>query len=118
MLIALDTIVPISRSLFVIASPFEGYEYDEDHWKADFNKAVNVYTMISAQIMCGIPKRITSGEGVTEEEQWTNSRVIDDLQYSQLCRPLGHTQTTIVYFKYVPSAFNQVSLHAMNKLCW
>lgn len=55
---------------------FEGYEYDDDHWKADFNKAVSgVHSMISAQIIRGISKRITTGEGFTEEEQWTDPNV-------------------------------------------
>mmetsp|Transcript_4313 Transcript_4313/g.6558 ORF Transcript_4313/g.6558 Transcript_4313/m.6558 type:complete len:415 (+) Transcript_4313:259-1503(+) len=52
---------------------FEGYAYDDDHWKADFNKAVSgLHSMISAQIVRGIQDRVDSGEGFSEDEKWTD----------------------------------------------
>ena len=52
---------------------FEGYEYDDDHWKADFNKAVSgLHSMISAQVVRGIQERIESGEGFNKDEPWTD----------------------------------------------
>lgn len=50
---------------------FEGYEYDNDHWKADFNKAVSgLHSMISAQVVRGIQDKIDLGEEFTDDEVW------------------------------------------------
>jgi hypothetical protein len=50
---------------------FNGYEYDDDHWKADFNKAVSgIHTVISAQIVRGIRDRVEDGEEFTDDEVW------------------------------------------------
>jgi hypothetical protein len=55
---------------------FEGYDYDDDHWKADFNKAVSgLHAMISTQIVRGIQERIEDGEGFSDEEVWTDPDV-------------------------------------------
>ena len=52
---------------------FEGYDYDDDHWKADFNKAVSgLHAMVSTQIVRGIQERIEDGEGFSDEEVWTD----------------------------------------------
>jgi ERO1-like protein alpha len=45
--------------------------YDDDHWKADFNKAVSgLHSMISAQVIIGIQEKIDSGEEFTNDERW------------------------------------------------
>lgn len=50
---------------------FEGYEYDDDHWKADFNKAVSgLHSMISAQVIRGIQEKIDDGEQFAPGEIW------------------------------------------------
>ena len=55
---------------------FEGYGYDDDHWKADFNKAVSgLHAMISTQIVRGIQAKIERGEGFSDEEAWTDPTV-------------------------------------------
>mmetsp|Transcript_7555 Transcript_7555/g.9880 ORF Transcript_7555/g.9880 Transcript_7555/m.9880 type:complete len:425 (-) Transcript_7555:144-1418(-) len=55
---------------------FEGFEYSDDHWKADFNKAVSgLHSMISAQIIRGIQEKIDMNEEFSETEVWTDPRV-------------------------------------------
>jgi len=50
---------------------FSGYEYDDDHWKADFNKAVSgLHSMISAQVTRGIVDKIQAGEDFSDDEIW------------------------------------------------
>jgi ERO1-like protein alpha len=50
---------------------FAGYNYDDDHWKADFNKAVSgLHSMISAQVIRGIQDKIDTGEPFAEGEVW------------------------------------------------
>ena len=54
---------------------FDGYEYDDDRWKADFNKAISgvLHSMISAQIIMGIQEGAESGRGfLSEEKCWTD----------------------------------------------
>ena len=52
---------------------FQEYGYGDDHWKADFNKAVSgLHAIVSAQIIRGIQERVDSGEGFTADEKWTN----------------------------------------------
>lgn len=53
---------------------FQGYSYqDNNHWKADFNKAVSgMHAMVSAQIIRGIQERIDDGEDFTPDEKWTD----------------------------------------------
>lgn len=44
---------------------FSGYDYDDEHWKADFNKAVSgLHSMISAQVLRGIQEKIDEGEAL------------------------------------------------------
>jgi hypothetical protein len=62
---------------------FQGYEYDDDHWKADFNKAVSgLHSVVSAQIVRGIQEKIDNGEEFTEEEVWRDPS-------TELARRLG-----------------------------
>jgi len=79
---------------------FEGYEYDDDHWKADFNKAVSgLHSMISAQIIRGIQERVESGEGFSEDEQWTDPVA----EYNRRLGPNGETPLALenLYFCYM-----------------
>ncbi|GAX25878.1 hypothetical protein FisN_6Hh084 [Fistulifera solaris] len=42
---------------------FDGYDYDDEHWKADFNKAVSgLHSMISAQVLRGVQEKMDEGE--------------------------------------------------------
>lgn len=56
---------------------FDGYEYNDDHWKADFNKAVSgIHSLISVQVTSGIQDKVDSGEDFTEAEiQWQDPEV-------------------------------------------
>ena len=54
---------------------FEGYDYDDDHWKADFNKAVSgVHSMVSAQVIRGIQDKVEAGEAFSQTEVWTDPK--------------------------------------------
>jgi len=54
---------------------FKKYSYDDDHWKADFNKAVSgIHSMVSAQIVRGIQEKADAGEEFTEDEPWTDPK--------------------------------------------
>jgi hypothetical protein len=80
---------------------FEGFEYDDDHWKADFNKAVSgLHSMISAQIIRGIQERIDSGEGFSEDEIWTDPVVEFE---RRLGKTKGETSLALenLYFCYM-----------------
>lgn len=50
---------------------FAGYGYNDNHWKADFNKAVSgLHSVVSAQVVRGIQEKVENGESFTEEEVW------------------------------------------------
>jgi hypothetical protein len=52
-----------------------GYGYDDDHWKADFNKAVSgIHSMVSCQIIRGIQEKIDRGEDFLEDEIWRDPK--------------------------------------------
>jgi Endoplasmic Reticulum Oxidoreductin 1 (ERO1) len=54
---------------------FKGYEYDDDHWKADFNKAVSgLHSMVSAQVVSGIKDKIDNGMNFAEAEIWRDPK--------------------------------------------
>jgi ERO1-like protein alpha len=56
---------------------FEGYPHtiNNNHWKADFNKAVSgVHAVVSAQIARGIQDKIDAGEEFTPEEKWRDPK--------------------------------------------
>jgi len=79
---------------------FDGYEYDDDHWKADFNKAVSgLHSMISAQIILGIQERIDTGDGFAEDEPWTDPVV----EFERRLSPTGETPLAMenLYFSYM-----------------
>lgn len=79
---------------------FDGYEYDDNHWKADFNKAVSgLHSMISAQIIRGIQDRVESGAGFSETEQWTDPAE----EFERRLSPDGDTPLAMenLYFCYM-----------------
>jgi len=51
---------------------FDGYAYNDEHWKADFNKAVSgIHSLISVQVTNGIQNKVDAGEDFTDaERQW------------------------------------------------
>lgn len=54
---------------------FSGYGYDENHWKADFNKAVSgVHSLISAQVTRGIQEKVDEGEPFKDDEIWRDPK--------------------------------------------
>jgi hypothetical protein len=79
---------------------FEGYEYDDDHWRADFNKAVSgLHSMISAQIVKGIRDRVESGEEFSDDEIWTDPQK----EFNRRLGPDGETPLAIenLYFTFM-----------------
>lgn len=63
---------------------FKGYDYNDDHWKADFNKAVSgIHSLISAQIVRGIQEKADAGEEFTEDEPWTDPKAEFDRRLSK-----------------------------------
>ena len=54
---------------------FSGYGYDDDHWKADFNKAVSgLHSVVSAQVVRGIQEKVENGEPFTDDEIWRDPK--------------------------------------------
>lgn len=79
---------------------FEGFQYDDDHWKADFNKAVSgLHTMISAQVNRGIQERVEMGEPFTDDEVWRDP----DAEFLRRISPQGETPLALenLYFSYM-----------------
>jgi len=90
---------------------FEGFNYDDDSWKADFNKAVSgLHSMISAQVILGIQEKIDAGEEFTDEEkQWSDPAA----EFRRRLSPTGETPLAIenLYFCFMLllSAVNKAS---------
>jgi hypothetical protein len=79
---------------------FEGYEYDNNHWKADFNKAVSgVHSVVSASIIRGIQERIDNGEEFTDDEVWRDPTA----EFARRMGANGETPLAIenLYFAYM-----------------
>ena len=79
---------------------FQGYEYDDDHWKADFNKAVSgLHSVVSAQIVRGIQEKIDDGEEFTDEEIWRDPKT----EFARRLGLGGETPLAIenLYFAYM-----------------
>jgi hypothetical protein len=79
---------------------FEGYGYDNDHWKSDFNKAVSgIHSMISAQIVKGIKDRVDQGEAFSDTEIWRDPVA----EFKRRLGPSGETKLAIenLYFTYM-----------------
>lgn len=55
---------------------FAGYSYEDNHWKAVFNKAVSgLHSMISAQVILSIKEKIDNNEPFQETEIWNDPTV-------------------------------------------
>lgn len=79
---------------------FAGYQYDADHWKADFNKAVSgLHSMISAQVIRGIKEKVDNGEAFTEDEIWRDPKA----EFDRRLGPGGETPLAIenLYFCFM-----------------
>lgn len=93
---------------------FSEYEYDDDHWKADFNKAVSgLHSMISAQIVRGISDKIEEGEPFTEKEIWRDPQK----EFERRLSPSGETPLAIenlyFYFMLLLTAVNKAKLRLL-----
>lgn len=79
---------------------FKGYEYDDDHWKADFNRAVSgLHSIISAQVIRGIREKANSGEAFTEAEIWRDPKN----EFQRRLGPNGETPQALenMYFCFM-----------------
>lgn len=74
---------------------FEGFDYDDEHWKADFNKAVSgLHSMISAQVTRGIQEKIDEGESLAVDPR---------KEFARRLSPEGETPRAIenLYFCFM-----------------
>lgn len=79
---------------------FKNFGYDDDHWKADFNKAVSgLHSMVSLQVIKGIQEKIGAGEPFSADEIWREPRV----EFSRRLSLQGETPEAIenLYFTYM-----------------
>jgi hypothetical protein len=79
---------------------FEGFEYSDGHWKADFNKAVSgLHAMISAQVIRGIQEKFDSGEKWTNDEIWRDPKA----EFARRLGPEGDTPLAMenLYFCFM-----------------
>ena len=79
---------------------FAGVGYNDDNWKADFNKAVaGLHTMISAQVVRGIQERVDSGGSFTDDEVWRDP----DAEFQRRIGPTGENPQALenLYFSYM-----------------
>ena len=79
---------------------FEGVGYNDDNWKADFNRAVSgLHTMISAQVIRGIQERVDSGGSFTDDEVWRDP----DAELQRRIGPSGDNPQALenLYFSYM-----------------
>jgi hypothetical protein len=75
-------------------------EYDAENWKADFNKAVSgLHSMVSAQVVRGLEKKIANGEELEEDCEWTDPKV----EFDRRLGPNGETPKAMenLYFSYM-----------------
>jgi ERO1-like protein alpha len=79
---------------------FKDYDYDDDHWKSDFNKAVSgLHSMISAQVVQGIQEKLVAGEEFSDEEIWRDPQK----EFQRRLGPNGETPLAIenLYFCFM-----------------
>jgi hypothetical protein len=79
---------------------FSSYDYDGDHWKADYNKAVSgLHSVVSAQVIRGISEKAERGEGFKDEEVWRDPKV----EFARRLGPGGETPRALenLYFAYM-----------------
>mmetsp|Transcript_3018 Transcript_3018/g.3320 ORF Transcript_3018/g.3320 Transcript_3018/m.3320 type:complete len:428 (+) Transcript_3018:162-1445(+) len=75
-----------------------GDDAEDDSWRVDFNKAVSgLHSMISAQVIRGIGKKVAGGE--TIEEEWNDPAV----EYERRLSPTGENPKALenLYFGYM-----------------
>ena len=79
---------------------FEGIKDNDEHWKADFNKAVSgLHSMISAQVTRGIQDKVDAGEAFTNDEVWRDP----DVEFKRRLSPKGDNPLALenLYFGYM-----------------
>ncbi len=79
---------------------FSGYGYDDNHWKADFNKAVSgVHSVVSAQVTRGIQEKVNDGEAFKDDEIWRDPKA----EFQRRLSPNGETPLAMenLYFAYM-----------------
>lgn len=79
---------------------FSDYGYDDNHWKADFNKAVSgLHSVVSAQVIRGIQEKIDAGEAFTEDEIWRDPKT----EFARRLGGGGETPLAVenLYFAYM-----------------
>jgi len=79
---------------------FSDYGYDDDHWKADFNKAVSgLHSVVSAQVTRGIQEKIDDGEAFTDDEIWRDPKA----EFARRLGGNGETPLAVenLYFAYM-----------------
>lgn len=80
--------------------PLPNDEYDSDSWKSDFNKAVSgLHSMISAQVIRGIEKKISASEPFEDDCPWTDPAA----EFARRLSPSGDTPLALenLYFTYM-----------------
>ena len=79
---------------------FQGFQFHDDHWKADFNRAVSgLHSMISAQVNRGIQERVDSGQTFTDDEVWRDPNA----EFQRRLSPQGENPLALenLYFAYM-----------------
>lgn len=79
---------------------FDSYGYNDNHWKADFNKAVSgLHSMVSGQIILGIQEKLDAGEDFRDEEVWRDPAK----EFQRRLSPSGETPLALenLYFCYM-----------------
>lgn len=92
---------------------FADYGYDDDHWKADFNKAVSgIHSVVSAQVVRGIQEKVNAGEEFTSEEIWRDPKIEFDRRLSKT----GETPMAMENLYYAYMLFLSAAAKAKDKL--
>jgi hypothetical protein len=79
---------------------FQEFDFDDDHWKADYNKAVSgLHSMISAQVIQGIQEKLDDGEEFEEDEIWRDPKA----EFARRLSPEGETPLALenLYFCFM-----------------
>jgi len=79
---------------------FSDFSYDDNHWKADFNKAVSgLHAMISSHIVIGIHSKQDKQEPFPEEASWRDASI----EFARRLGPTGENELAIenMYFSYM-----------------
>ena len=79
---------------------FSDYGYDDNHWKADFNKAVSgLHSVVSVQVVRGIEEKFSSGEPFKDDEVWRDPSV----EFQRRLSASGETPLALenLYFAYM-----------------